>query len=99
MGDVLAVCSGYNLDSKVILHVLETETFLTNSYMRHELHTIPNRIYFNPNDSKMLFLLFDYSIEVLHYESVFEKFSTTFDQDKLVKLKYTYEFNEKINLI
>jgi len=67
--------------------------------MRHELHTIPNRIYSNPNDSKMLFLLFDYSIEVLHYESVFEKFSTTFDQDKLVKLKYTYEFNEKINLI
>lgn len=59
MGDVLAVCSGYNLDSKVILHVLETETFLTNSYMRHEMHTIPNKIYFNPNNSKMLFLMFD----------------------------------------
>jgi hypothetical protein len=99
MGDVLAVCSGYNLDSKVILHVLETETFLTNSYMRHEMHTIPNKVYFNPNNSRMIFLLFDQTIEVLHYESLFEKFSTTFDQDKLIKLKYTKTFDLKINMI
>lgn len=47
----------------------------------------------------MIFLLFDQTIEVLHYESLFEKFSTTFDQDKLIKLKYTKTFDLKINMI
>jgi len=65
--------------------------------MRVELDLIPNKILFNPNDNKQLYLLYDDYFEVIVYEPLFEKFSFEFKNEQYIQSKYRYDLKIKFN--